>query len=529
MRISDMPTLPELSGEEFVPIFDPNEANLSQQNKKVPSESFRGLIGPRGFRGYSAYEIWLNLGNTGTEQDFIDFITGDNGIDGTDGQDGKSAYQIWIELGNSGDESDFIDSLRGASAYQSWLSLGNNGSIQAFLETQRGPQGYSAYEIWRQQGNTGNQAAFITAITGKSAYEVWLANGNTGTVNDFLLFLKGEQGEQGIQGIQGNPGLNGTNGTNGNFFFSGAGTPSTGLGQVNDFYINRNNGDVYQKVSNNNWGSVLFNLKGPQGNQGVQGDQGIQGNQGATGTPGTVWYSGSAVPSNGTGVNGDYYFRTTNGDVYQKVSGSWTGPISNLKGPQGDTGNSATELFSTGDVKLTYKVVPDTGWIMMNDGTIGNASSGASNRAAADVQNLYVLLWNNISQTYAPVIGGRGGSALSDFNAGKRLTLSRSLGRVLGISGTGTGLSQRFLGNWLGEELHQLTVDEMPSHNHGYDDAYFAEIYAGNAGKPGAKGGSDNDNNYYYRSPRPTTDYVGGSQPFNIMQPTHFLNAMIKL
>lgn len=33
-----------------------------------------GPMGPRGDSGMSAYETWLNLGNKGTEQDFIDYL-----------------------------------------------------------------------------------------------------------------------------------------------------------------------------------------------------------------------------------------------------------------------------------------------------------------------------------------------------------------------------------------------------------------------------------------------------------------------
>ena len=65
----------------------------------------------------SAYEVWLSQGNTGTEQDFLNGITGPqgpagtNGIDGTDGQDGLSAYEVWLSQGNTGTEQDFLDSL----------------------------------------------------------------------------------------------------------------------------------------------------------------------------------------------------------------------------------------------------------------------------------------------------------------------------------------------------------------------------------------------------------------------------------
>lgn len=37
---------------------------------------------------------------------------GRDGVNGHDGKDGKSAYQIWLDLGNTGSEQDFIDSLK---------------------------------------------------------------------------------------------------------------------------------------------------------------------------------------------------------------------------------------------------------------------------------------------------------------------------------------------------------------------------------------------------------------------------------
>ena len=39
--------------------------------------------------------------------------TGTPGKDGKDGQDGKSAYQIWLDAGNKGTEADFLKSLQG--------------------------------------------------------------------------------------------------------------------------------------------------------------------------------------------------------------------------------------------------------------------------------------------------------------------------------------------------------------------------------------------------------------------------------
>ena len=55
-------------------------------------EGFQGPEGPQGAAGadgLSAYQVWLDLGNTGTEQDFIDSLRGADGIIGSDGADGN--------------------------------------------------------------------------------------------------------------------------------------------------------------------------------------------------------------------------------------------------------------------------------------------------------------------------------------------------------------------------------------------------------------------------------------------------------
>lgn len=52
---------------------------------------------------------------------------------------------------------------------------------------------------------------------------------------------------------------------------------------------------------------------------------------------GSVWYTGSGAPSGGLGVDGDFYLRSSNGDFYEKVAGTWT-VQGNLAGPAGATG-----------------------------------------------------------------------------------------------------------------------------------------------------------------------------------------------
>lgn len=77
--------------------------------------------------------------------------------------------------------------------------------------------------------------------------------------------------------------------------------------------------------------------KGEQGEKGEKGDQGIQGIQGEKGDAGDDVLSGSGVPDNGNGKDGDSYLDVATGDVYKKTSGAWS-KTGNIKGPKGDQG-----------------------------------------------------------------------------------------------------------------------------------------------------------------------------------------------
>lgn len=137
----------------------------------------------------------------------------------------------------------------------------------------------------------------------------------------------------------------------------------------------------------------------------------------------------------------------------------------------------------TGDFKLSMSPTAPSGWVACDDGTIGSATSGATTRANADTADLYALLWNQVSDTYAPVSGGRGVSATADFAANKPIALTKVLGRTLAVAGAGSGLTSRALGLTTGAETHTLTGAESgqkaisaapvsiidPGHPHNYD------------------------------------------------------------
>lgn len=209
--------------------------------------------------------------------------------------------------------------------------------------------------------------------------------------------------------------------------------------------------------------------------------------------------------------------------------------------------------WGTGDVKLTMKTAADDGWLMCNDGTIGPAGSGATARAHADTRSLYLLLWGAVSNANAPVTGGRGVSAVADWDSGKAIALTKMVGRALCVAGSGDTLTSRSLGQVAGSETHVLAVGEMPSHGHAVTDPKHGHTVSdpGHAHLIGGSfNGSGTSSNGGYLVPGGTNVATssaatgvsiataatgisiqanGGGGAHNNVQPSAFLNVMIKL
>lgn len=89
-------------------------------------------------------------------------------------------------------------------------------------------------------------------------------------------------------------------------------------------------------------------------------------------------------------------------------------------------------VLQTGDVMWQLRGGTRPGWARLNGRTIGNASSGATERANDDTEDLYTFLWNNLDDSVAAVIGGRGATASADFAANKAITLPSMQGLIAG-------------------------------------------------------------------------------------------------
>lgn len=196
--------------------------------------------------------------------------------------------------------------------------------------------------------------------------------------------------------------------------------------------------------------------------------------------------------------------------------------------------------FKTGDLRLSIDDAVYSGWVPCNDGTIGDALSSATTLADSSAQALYKLLYSKVSNTYAPVTGGRGASADADWAAHKPIRLTKMLGRALAVAGAGSGLTSRALGQPAGVETATISIANLPPYtpsgsvgltNQGsittwdgttlianLSGAGFALLPAGNVGRGGVSASF-------------TGDPQGGtSTPLSLTQPTAFaVNAFLRL
>jgi integrin beta 8 len=226
--------------------------------------------------------VWIALGNTGSEREFIrslvgtkgkDGYAGSSGIDGAPGatgDHGHSAYQLWLDAGNTGSEQDFLDSLVGAAGAD-----GVDG-----VTGKDGTAGLSAFELWKLEGN------------------------EHGTIEQFWVELEGSVGPQGIQGLQGIPGVQGPKGE----------CTIGDTGAVGPQGIPGPTGSPGPQGIPGEPGPQ--GLPGPKGDTGLQGIQGNPGPKGDTGAPGTSGLGDSASFWDTTTQGYDGLVSTTVGTAY---------------------------------------------------------------------------------------------------------------------------------------------------------------------------------------------------------------------
>lgn len=257
-------------------------------------------------------------------------LEGEDGTNGTDGTDGT----IWR-------------TSHGAPSN----GLGQNGDL--YLDLDNG-------DVYLKQTGTYSIACNIFGTDG--------TNGTDGT--------------DGTNGTDGDDGAPGSNGTDGATIRNGAGAPSNGLGANGDYYIDNTGKNLYFKAAGVY--TLQFSIVGPAGTNGTNG---TNGSNGTNGTDGTIWRSGSGAPSNGTGVDGDFYYRTDTNDIYKRASGTYTVQV-NV--------NDRTPIEYTAD--QTALITDKNGLVVLNKATAINYTIPPNSSVAFPIGTQIDLLQDGVGQ-----------------------------------------------------------------------------------------------------------------------------------
>lgn len=171
-------------------------------------------------------------------------------------------------------------------------------------------------------------------------------------------------------------------------------------------------------------------------------------------------------------ADGSIKVRITNSAGTNQVVADNVQVIGNSSGGGGGSPVDPTTVIATGDLKVRYGTGNLTGFVRANGRTIGSATSGASERANADVQVLFQYLWDTDANLV--VSAGRGVSSAADWAANKTIALPDWRGRVLaalddmGNSAagriTGFGALATVLGTGGGLETRTLVTANLPAY-----------------------------------------------------------------
>ncbi|WP_155857595.1 Ig-like domain-containing protein, partial [Acinetobacter gandensis] len=165
-----------------------------------------GINGTKGEDGQSAYALAVEKGYKGTEEAWLTSLVGKNGTNGINGLEGKSAYDVAVDNGFVGTETQWLLSLigksgaqgtTGLSAYDLAIKDGFVGDLTQWLQSLKGLNGKSAYEIAVDKGYKGTEAEWLESLKGEdgqSAYELAVEKGFNGTEDEWLESLKGNTG-----------------------------------------------------------------------------------------------------------------------------------------------------------------------------------------------------------------------------------------------------------------------------------------------------------------------------------------------
>lgn len=283
-------------------------------------------------QGLSAYDIAIDNGFEGTEQEWLTSLVGPQGpagIEGPQGQPGKSAYDIALEHGYEGTVEDWLDKIEGGASgvpsikndiidssdtapLESGDYIFQNVTLQVFGQRIRSiqtlaasPRSVSVYfpnnVVSLDRSEPGK--IIFTLLNNLKYVAILDENGNITEITDIL---PSEDGGEIIQGPKGDPGADGKsayeiavdNGFQGNeqqWLESLKGDPGI-QGEVGPAGPKGEAGEPGEKGDPGE--------RGPKGDPGDKGDKGDPGETGLKGEPGEQGPKGDTGPAGPTGPQG---------------------------------------------------------------------------------------------------------------------------------------------------------------------------------------------------------------------------------
>jgi len=344
---------------------DKGDTGLTGTQGAIGNTGLQGEVGAKGIDGLSAYQVWLALGNTGSEANFITSLTGPQGAVGLQGPIGATGA-----TGPAGSDGPMgttgaigatgATGATGAAGPQG--ATGAQGPVGPTGLTWRGAWSSAAsYVVDDAVGYNGASWFCINAVANSST------SPNSDPINWALLASQGAQGPSGTVGATGATGPQGATGPTGAAGPQGAAGPTGPTGATGPQGVSGTTGatgtaglsayQVWLALGNTgseaNFITSITGPKGDAGTQGIQGETGLKGEKGDTGIQGLTGPKGDIGLTGAQGIQGETGLKGDKGDTASqglKGDSGETGPKGDagvqgiqgetgLKGDKGDTGS----------------------------------------------------------------------------------------------------------------------------------------------------------------------------------------------
>ncbi len=173
--------------------------------------------------------------------------------------------------------------------------------------------------------------------------------------------------------------------------------------------------------------------------------------------------------------------------------------------------------------KPTIPTVPTNISAFNNDVNYSPSCTGDFKFSAQTTNHGKWLLCNGqgVSRTTYPSLFEIFGTSFGAGDGTTTFNLPDFRGRIFGAIGQGKGLTNREIGNSVGEERHAMTAAELVSHSHQQSIGYSSGSGYYGSTSPGVGSVFYNQADGF-TSKSEKTSTAGSSAPFNVMQPTIF-------